>query len=131
MDPVQRLQGFHADTVPVGELLRAILVHPTWHVLLDERGSPELAEEDDVRWLGATAAPPPGPHVVLDGRALVRGLPDAAGGVVLEPGTGHAVTFLRAQLPGLLALADAIDVQRALLRPAPGQAGLLHRATWW
>ena len=130
MDMVKRLQGFHADTVPVAELLRAILGHPRWHVLLDDRGSPDLADEDDVLWLCASAAPPAGPHVVLDGRQLIRGLPDTAGGVVLEPETEHAVTFLREQLPSLLAIADALDVQQALLRPAQGQASLLHTAIW-
>jgi hypothetical protein len=77
------------------------------------------------------AREPAEPSVMLDGRALVRAIPDEVNGLLLylperaprELGTAH--------FPLLRGLAEAAALEAMLAVPAPGQAEALLRANWW
>jgi hypothetical protein len=123
------LARFARGAVSADDALRAVLAHPSWRVAHDEQGEPEVVELDDGTAL--VVAVSAGEGRALDGCTLVRQLAPAVGGVVIDPDEPWGRVFRPEQLPGLQCWARAVELERAIERPGPGQAALLFQGPWW
>ncbi|MEQ1505681.1 MAG: hypothetical protein ABMB14_25835 [Myxococcota bacterium] len=131
MQIIETLQAFRRDELDPDTFLRALVAHPAWQVVVDERQHAQLWTVGDTTYLAAMAEPSgPGDaplrYLAMRGRHLVRNLPPEADGVGFELGRPHGLGLTREDWPRLLAFASALDVEEALEAPAPGQAPILH-----
>jgi hypothetical protein len=136
-DIVETLRGFRAETLPQEFFLRSVLRYPRWYVAVDESDHPMLWMLGDRSFVAAQSTPtsPDGSPVnwmTADGRHLARNLPPECAGVVFELGTPAACVIESDGSAETLAYwCSALDVEDALLNPAPGQAVSLLSHEWF
>ena len=134
---VETLKGFRENAVSEDHFLRSVLRHPDWHIPVDEAGRPVLWTLGDRGFVAAQAAPvsPDGSRTgwrPSDGRNLIRQLPSDCAGVVFELGTAAAcVIELDGSAETLAYWVSVLDVEDALLNPAPGQTLSLLCHEWF
>ena len=133
---VDTLMGFRENTVSQDFFLRSVLRHPRWHIPVDRADHPVLWTLGEGGFVAAQSAPvsPDGSPVhwiTVDGRHLIRNLPADCAGLVFELGTPAAcVIELDGSADTLTYWASVLDVEDALLNPAPGQILSLLNHQW-
>ena len=134
---VETLRGFRENTVPQDFFLRSVLRHRSWHIPVDEAERPLLWTLGDRGFVAAqsTATSPDGSATLwmeVDGRHLVRNLPSDCAGMVFELGSPAAcVIELDGSAETLAYWVSVLDVEDALLKPAPGQTDSLLAHEWF
>lgn len=130
---VDTLRGFRENTVSQEFFLRSVMRYRNWHIPVDEAEHPLLWALGGRDFVAAQSTPvspdgSPTQWMTVDGRHLVRNLPSDCAGVVFELGTTAAcVIELDGSAETLAYWASVLDVEDALLKPAPGQMlSLLH-----
>lgn len=137
MTIVDVLTAFRENAVSEDFFLRSVLRHRTWHIPADESDHPLLWTLGGRGFVAAQSTPnsPDGSQtrwMTMDGRHLVRNLPSDCAGVVFELGTPAAcVIELDGSADTLAYWVSALDVEDALLNPAPGQAASLLSHEWF
>lgn len=136
-DIVETLKGFRENTVEQDFFLRSVLRHPRWHIPVDDADHPLLWTLGDRDFVAAQSTPtsPDGTQthwMEADGRHLIRNLPSDCAGVVFELGTPAAcVIELDGSAETLAYWVSVLDVEDALLNPAPGQTHALLSHEWF
>lgn len=137
-DPiVDTLRGFRENTVTEDFFLRSVLRHPSWHVPVDAADHPLLWTLGDRGFVAAQSAKvsPDGSAtdwMTVDGRHLVANLPSDCAGLVFDLGSPAAcVIELDGSADTLAYWVSVLDVEDALLNPAPGQTHLLLLHQWF
>jgi hypothetical protein len=134
---VDTLRGFRENTVSQEFFLRSVMRYRSWHIPVDEAEHPLLWALGGRDFLAAQSAPvspdgSPTQWMTVDGRHLVRNLPPDCAGVVFELGTTAAcVIELDGSAETLAYWAGVLDVEDALLKPAPGQTLSLLDHQWF
>lgn len=137
-------------------LLRALVEDDAWFVPIRPDGSLEMVEVEEGRYRPAIEPEPDGtpkkkrgkggkggrllpvyaeepdrPSTPLDGRTLVRTLPEDLDGLLLHTDNCSPRELGREHFTDLLSLADSCDLEDLLTSPGPDQVEPLKRATWW
>lgn len=137
MTIIETLTAFRENAVSQDFFLRSVLRHPSWHVPADEADHPALWTLGGRGFVAAQSTPtsPDGSRtcwMTMDGRHLVRNLPSDCAGVVFELGTpADCVIELDGSADTLAYWVSALDVEDALLNPAPGQQSSLLSHEWF
>lgn len=112
------------------DALRAILAYPSWRVYVDEAGQPEVVPSDDgTAFLIAESTADEGQ--IWDGRSLVQTVAPNFGGIVFDPDEPWAILFKPEALAELQRWAQIVELEKALLEPAPDQTNTLLTGPWW
>lgn len=134
---VDTLKGFRENTIGQDFFLRSVLRHPSWHIPVDDADHPVLWTLGGGGFVAAQSAPvsPDGTQtswMTVDGRHLVRNLPSDCAGLVFELGTPAAcVIEVDGSAETLAYWVSVLDVEDALLKPAPGQNLSLLSHHWF
>jgi hypothetical protein len=137
MTIVETLTAFRDNAITEDFFLRSVLRHRTWHIPADESDHPVLWTLGGRGFVAAQSTPtsPDGSQtswMAMDGRHLVRNLPSDCAGVVFELGTPAAcVIELDGSAETLAYWVSVLEVEDALLNPAPGQVSSLLSHEWF
>lgn len=134
---VDTLRAFRENTVAQDFFLRSVLRYPRWNIPVDDADHPLLWTLGDQGFVAAQSTPtsPDGSATLwmqVSGRHLVANLPSDCAGVVFELGSPAAcVIELDGSSETLAYWVSVLDVEDALLKPAPGQKDSLLSHEWF
>lgn len=134
---VDTLKGFRENTVGEDFFLRSVLRHPSWHIPVDDADHPVLWTLGGRGFVAAQSTPSspdgsPTLWMTVDGRHLIRNLPSDCAGLVFDLGSPAAcVIELDGSADTLAYWVSVLDVEDALLNPAPGQSLSLLAHQWF
>lgn len=112
------------------DALRAIVSYPAWRVSVDKAEQPEIVLTDDgIPYLIAESSVDKGQ--LFDGRSLIRNMVPQFGGIAFDPDESWGIVIKPEHLPEMQCWAQIVDLEDALLNPAPSQVNILQKGHWW